>query len=135
MSSTKPVADRPPAELVAIYIGLRDAKKAAEAEFKKSMERTNQGMEKLEGILLTKLEELGADSLACDAGTVYRNTQHSATVQDRAAFREWVESTGKWDAVDLKANKVAVRELLEAGEEVPGVKFTSVHTVGVRRAS
>jgi hypothetical protein len=61
-------------------------------------------------------------------------TQHSATVQDRATFREWVESTGNWDAVDLKANKVAVRELLEAGTEVPGVKFTSVHTIGVRRA-
>ena len=134
MSEKTPVADRPPAELVAIYIGLRDAKKAAEAEFKKSMERTNQGMEKLEGILLQKLQELGADSLSCDSGTVYRNTQHSATVQDRQAFREWVESTGNWDAVDLKANKVAVRELLEAGAEVPGVKFTSVHTVGVRRA-
>lgn len=134
MSNSVPVADRPPAELVAIYIGLRDAKKAAEAEFKKSMERTNQGMEKLEGILLQKLQELGADSLSCEQGTVYRNTQHSATVQDRAMFREWVESTGNWDAVDLKANKVAVRELLEAGNEVPGVKFTSVHTVGVRRA-
>lgn len=134
MSSTVPVADRPPAELVSIYIGLRDAKKAAEAEFKKSMERTNQGMEKLEGLLLMKLAELGADSLACPEGTVYRNTQHSATVQDRATFREWVETTGNWDVVDLKANKVAVRELLEAGTEVPGVKFTSVQTVGVRRA-
>lgn len=134
MSNTVPVSERPPAELVAIYIGLRDAKKAAEAEFKKSMERTNQGMEKLEGLLLIKLEELGADSLACPEGTVYRNTQHSATVQDRTVFREWVESTGNWDAVDLKANKVAVRELLEAGTEVPGVKFTSVHTVGVRRS-
>lgn len=134
MSNATPVAERPPAELVAIYIGLRDAKKAAEAEFKKSMERTNQGMEKLEAILLQKLTEMGADSLSCDAGTVYRNTQNSATVQDRQAFREWIESTGNWDVVDLKANKAAVRELLDTGTEIPGVKFTSVHTVGVRRA-
>lgn len=132
--STVPVADRPPAELVAIYIGLRDAKRSAEEEFKKSMERTNQGLERLEGILLSKLEALGADSLSCDAGTVYRNTQYSATVQDKPAFREYVENSGDWDLVDLRANKVAVREKLEAGGTVPGVKFTAINTVGVRRS-
>jgi hypothetical protein len=132
--TTTPIADRPPAELVEIYLGLRDAKKAADEAFKKSMERTNAGMEKLEGMLLQKLEELGADSLSCPKGTVYRNTQNSATVQDKPAFRAWVEEQGNWDAVDLRANKVAIKQLLDAGVEVPGVKYTSIHTVGVRRA-
>jgi 3-methyladenine DNA glycosylase AlkD len=132
--SVADIAAMPPAKLVEIYIGLRDAKKAADAEFKKSMERTNLGMEKLEAILLAKLTELGCDSLSCDAGTVYRNTQNSATVEDKPAFREWVEATGNWNVVDMRANKVAVRELLDTGEIVPGVKYTSVHTVGVRRA-
>lgn len=125
--------EKTPAELVAQYITLRDHKKAADAEFKKSMERVNLAMEKLEGQLLQALQDLGADSIACDAGTVYRNTQNSATVKDAKAFRDWVVNEGNWDVVDLRANKVAVQQLLEAGTEVPGVKFTSVHTVGVRR--
>jgi hypothetical protein len=126
---------RTPAELAAAYIKLRDKKEAATAEFKKSMELTNQIMETLEGILLKKLEELGVDSLTTKGvGTVYRLTQDSCTVQDKPEFRAWVEETQNWDAVDLRANKIAMRELLSKGVEVPGVKFTSVHTVGIRRA-
>jgi hypothetical protein len=129
------MADKTPAELVSDYITLRDHKKKADAEFKASMERVNRGMEMLEGMLLAKLDELGADSLACDAGTVYKNTQHSATVNDRPLFKAWVEETDNWEAMDIKANKSVVRALLANGIEVPGVTFTSINTVGVRRAS
>jgi len=127
--------EKTPAQLVEDYITLRDHKKAADEQFKASMERVNRGMEMLEGMLLAKLEELGADSLACDAGTVYKNTQHSATVTDRPSFKEWAERTDNWEAIDIKANKAVIRELLKQGIEVPGVKFTSINTVGVRRAS
>ncbi len=130
-----PISARPPAALVEMYIALRDAKKKADDEFKKSMERTNQGLEKLENLLLAKLQELDCDSLACKSGTVYRNTQNSATVEDKEAFREWLLKNGEWAAADMRANKAVVREMLEAGKEVPGVKFTSILTVGVRRAS
>lgn len=129
-----PIEKRPPAALVEMYIALRDAKKKADEEFKKSMERTNQGLEKLENILLAKLEELGCDSLSCKSGTVYRNTQNSASVKDKEAFREWLLTSGKWDAADLRASKSVIREMLEAGEEIPGVSFTSINTVGVRRS-
>lgn len=129
------VTTKTPAELVEAYIKLRDKKEAANAEFKKSLEATNQVMTMLEGLLLTKLEELGVDSLSAKGiGTVYRNTSDSATVQDRQMFREWVEATCNWEAVDLRANKTVVRDMLNKGEAVPGVKFTSTHTVGIRRA-
>ena len=129
-----PATERTPAELVSAFVKLRDKKRQAEAEYKKSMEVVNKLLEQLEGILLQKLEEIGADSIACEAGTVYRNTQYSATVQDRETFREWVQSTDNWEAVDLRANKAVVRNILDAGEEVPGVKFSCILTVGVRRS-
>lgn len=123
-----------PAEMVANYIRLRDYKKAADDEYKKSMEKVNSAMEKLEGQLLQHLDAAGAQSLACDKGTVYRNTQVSATVEDRNAFRDWVLQTENWEAVDLKANKTFVRQLAEdEGVVPPGVKYTQMHTVGVRR--
>jgi 3-methyladenine DNA glycosylase AlkD len=129
------VTTKTPAELVAAYIKLRDKKEAANAEFKKSMEPTNQIMGMLEATLLQKLEELGVDSLSAKGiGTVYRNRQDSATVQDKPAFRAWVQESGNWDAVDLRANKVAVRHMLDEGQEIPGVSFTTINTVGIRRS-
>lgn len=123
-----------PAQKVAAYIKLRDHIKQAKEEFEKSIEKPKLAMAKLEADLLDDLNNSGADSIAAKGiGTVYRNTQYSATVEDRDAFIKFVNEAG-WDAVDLKANKSFVREYVEEkGEIPPGVKFTQVATVGVRR--
>lgn len=124
-----------PAERVAAYIRLRDYKKAAEEEFKKSLKRVNDAMEKLEGELLNDLNASGANSLSCDAGTVYKNTQLSATVENREVFREYVVKHDLWEAMDIKANKTFVKEFMEReGTPLPGVKVTQIATVGVRRS-
>lgn len=124
-----------PAERVAAYIRLRDYKKAAEEEFKNSLKRVNDAMEKLEGELLNDLNASGANSLSCDAGTVYKNTQLSATVENREAFREYVVKNELWEAMDIKANKTFVKEFMEReGAPLPGVKVTQIATVGVRRS-
>lgn len=124
-----------PAERVAAYIRLRDYKKAAEEEFKKSLKRVIDAMEKLEGELLNDLNASGANSLSCDAGTVYKNTQLSATVENREAFREYVVKNDLWEAMDIKANKTFVKEFMEReGVPLPGVKVTQIATVGVRRS-
>lgn len=124
-----------PAERVAAYIRLRDYKKAAEEEFKKSLKRVNDAMEKLEGELLNDLNASGANSLSCDAGTVYKNTQLSATVENREAFREYVVKNDLWEAMDIRANKTFVKEFMEReGTPLPGVKVTQIATVGVRRS-
>lgn len=123
-----------PAELVEAYIKLRDKKEAAQEEFKKSLESTNQVMEMLEGILLQKLQELGVDSLSAKGvGTVYRNTKDSATVEDKQAFREYIEESGDLAVLDLKANKTVARDRANSGTPIPGVKFTSIISVGIRR--
>lgn len=124
-----------PAERVAAYIRLRDYKKAAEEEFKNSLKRVIDAMEKLEGELLNDLNASGANSLSCDAGTVYKNTQLSATVENREAFREYVVKNNLWEAMDIKANKTFVKEFMEReGTPLPGVKVTQIATVGVRRS-
>lgn len=123
-----------PAQKVAAYIKLRDYKKAAEEEFKNSLKRTNDAMEKLEGDLLNHLNETGANSLACDEGTVYKNVQVSATVENREVFRAYIEENDLWEAADIRANKTFVRDFMDRmGTPVPGVKVTQVATVGVRR--
>lgn len=125
-----------PAQKVAAYIKLRDFKKAADDEYKQSMQRTVDAMEKLEADLLDHLNQTGANSLACDDGTVYRNTQMSATVENREVFKDYCIQHDLWEAMDIRANKTFVREFMEKnGTPLPGVKVTTIATVGVRRSN
>jgi hypothetical protein len=124
-----------PAQKVAAYIKLRDFKKQAEDEFKKSLERPIAAMDKLEAELLDELTKMGVNSLSCDKGTVYKNTQLSATVIDREAFKGFCEMNDAWEAIDIKANKTFIKEYMEKTQEVPpGLKVTQLSTVGIRRS-
>jgi hypothetical protein len=126
-----------PAEMVANYIRLRDYIKKADEEYDKSMERPKAAMARLEAEMLKHLSETGADSLACEAGTVYRNMRTNASVKDADLFRQWLSKHPKdfWDAIDLKANKTFVKEMAEKEGQVPaGINYTQMATVGVRRS-
>ena len=114
------------------FIKLRNHKTAAKKEFDKGMERINQALDKLEGEILAALQDSGLENAQSEFGTVYKITQSSATVKDRDAFEEWADETGNRGAIDIRANKKAIRELLDEGHEIPGVKFTERVTIGVR---
>lgn len=116
------------------FIKLRDHKTAAKKAFDQSMERINMAITKLEGEILAGLQEIGAKNVKTEAGTAYINTMSSATVKDREAFEAWAQSTGNTGAMDIRANKKAIRELLDEGVEVPGVNFSETITIGVRRS-
>ena len=124
-----------PDQLIAYYVSIRDAKEKANEAFKKETERMNEALAKLEGILQEKLDELGLESFNSAAGTAYSKVRNSATVKDRDTFYQWCVDNDELGAIDIKANAKAVRELLDNGVDVPGVKFTSMRTIGVRRKS
>jgi len=122
-----------PQEKIDQFVKLRDYKKDADAEFKKSMERVNKAMKKLEGELMKALDEYGVDSLSGNSGTVYIRTQNSASVKDRDEFLKFVFGTKNLELLDVRANKKIVRELGLQGTVVPGVTYTEIKQVGVRR--
>lgn len=116
------------------FIKLRDHKAKAKKAFDQSMERINMAVEKLEGEILATLQENGMTNAKTESGTAYINTQSSASIADRDAFEKWCRETGNEGAMDIRANKKAIRELLDEGNEVPGVKFSERVTIGVRRS-
>lgn len=120
-------------EKIAQYVQLRDYKAAAKKEFDKSMARVNEAMEKLEGEFLKELIESEQESARTSAGTIYRLARANCSVKDRDEFYQWAQSTGNIDAMDIKANKTAIRKLLEKGVVVPGVNFSEIIQVGIRR--
>lgn len=115
------------------YVRLRDHKKAADAYYKKSMERVNAAMTKLEADLMKDLAASGGNSLSGPSGTVYIKTVANASITDRDEFLKFVFTTKNLEVLDVRANKKIVRELGEKGTVVPGVKYTELKQVGVRR--
>ncbi len=115
------------------FVKLRDYKKKADTEYKKSMERVNQALTKLEGELTKDLDDAGVTSLSGSTGVAYFRSHASATVKDRDAFLKFVFETRDLELLDVRANKKIVRELGAKGTSVPGVTYTEVRQVGVRR--
>ncbi len=133
MSEATQVPEVPLDKKVRQFIKLRDHKTAAKKAFDDSMKRVNEAITKLEGEILAKLQADGLQNIKTEDGTAYQNTQSTATVKDRDAFESWAEETGNRGAMDIRANKKAIRELLDEGVEVPGVSFTERTIIGVRR--
>jgi hypothetical protein len=119
-----------PGQMVSNYLRLRDHKKKAQEEFKKGMARVTDGMNKLEAQMLDHLNNTDTKSIPTDGGTAYIIRRFNATVKDREDFLQWCKVHDEWDAIDLKANKKWVEEF---GDEIPGVKVTTLNQIGVRR--
>jgi hypothetical protein len=120
-------------ERVAQYVQLRDYKKAANDEFKKGMKRVEDAIAKLEGEFLSQLIEQDVKSISTDAGTFYKRTRESCSVKDRDAFFRWVIENRELECMDIRANTKLVKEQMEKGVEVPGVNYSQIVQVGIRR--
>lgn len=119
---------------IAQFVRMRDKIKAMDDAHKKTMAPYREALEQLSGILLNHLKTINADSVAAKDGTVYRTVKHSASIADSNAFWAFIVANEAWDLLDKKANVTAVGDFIEEHQTPPpGVNFTSVMTVGVRR--
>lgn len=118
-------------QMVDNYVKIRDAKDGAKKAFTIETERMTAALVKLDGLILAKLE--GAESIKTQFGTAYTKSRTSCSVKDREAFYKFALDTDNLGAIDMKANAKAVRELMQDGVDVPGVKYSEALVVGVRR--
>jgi hypothetical protein len=122
--------------LVKFYVELRDAKAALTDKLKEELKPYNEGMEKLETILLKHMQDTSSKSIATEAGTVYQRVERSATIKDKKLFSEYVIANQLFDLLDWKANKVQVFDMIEkTQQDVPGVNTQAFMTVGIRRST
>jgi Tfp pilus assembly protein PilP len=92
--------------------------------------------EQLETFFLDQFNELGVDNFKSkDGATVYKIIDASATVADGEAFRQYVQDHDAFELADIRANKTAVREFVEAkGVQPPGINYSTRFKLGFRRA-
>lgn len=122
-------------QMIDNYVKIRDAKAEAKKAFDKETERMTQAMVKLEGMFSKQLEDLGVESFRSEHGTVFKKLRSSVSIADRDEFYQWAVVNNELGAIDMKANAKAVRELLQKGTQVPGVKYSESYQIGVRRKS
>lgn len=122
-------------QMIENYVKIRDAKAEAKKAFDKETERMTKAMEKLEGLFMNQLESLGMESFRGEHGTVFKKLRSSVSIADRDEFYQWAVENDELGAIDMKANAKAVRELLQKGTQVPGVKYSESYQIGVRRPS
>ena len=137
------VTDRPKAalsslgndELVDIYVQLRDRRAVRKKEFETVDERDKEMMEKIEGVLLVKLNESGSESVRTLKGTAYKHRSTFASVADRDAFLAHIKATQDFELMDVRVNKTAVQQhLQESGDLPPGVNWREEIHIRVNRA-
>lgn len=115
------------------YVQLRDYLDQAKKEFEKTTERVKKALAKLDAEFLEHFNASGAKNVTCDTGTVYKIPRYSVSVKDRDAFLRFLVVERKLEALDVRANKKIVKELLEEGIEVPGISYSESIQIGIRR--
>lgn len=117
------------------YVALRDKIKAIKEKHKDELTPLSEMLEHLNGVLLGHLNTVGIDNAKTTSGTVYKTAKKTASIKDMTAFWGYVMENREWDLVDKKANAVAVEDYIkEHNIEPPGVTFSTMHVVGVKRA-
>jgi hypothetical protein len=105
--------------------------KNKKSELNKEVKELNPLIEEVEKALLAKMRDEGLPLISNDLGTVYISPQVVPTVINWDMFYEYVRKTNSFHLLERRLTSTAYREMIENGEEVPGVdptRFDQVRT-------
>jgi len=115
-------------------IQLKDYIKQKDDEHEESLKSYKEKRDKLERLILGHLLENNAKNVSTDCGTASVLHRKSASLEDPAAFMNYVIENQAWDLIDRKANAKAVEDFIHSNNSPPpGVKFSDMLTLGLRR--
>ena len=105
------------AEIIAQMLVIRDRKREISAEEKD----LNEAWDGLEKQLMRRMEEEGSTRVSSKLGTAILTEKIVPQTDDREAFEAWVLATGGLHMLQHRVNTAAFKEMIEAGDEVPGL--------------
>lgn len=124
-----------PARAIESYIALRAKIHEIEEAHKKQLAPYKDMLGRLEGVLMAELERTGLDSLKGAAGTVFKSTSTSVTVQDWTQTWGYIKDNQLWDLLEARVSKnTALAVIEEKGMPIPGVQVSQATALRVRRA-
>jgi len=121
-------------EKIDVYVRLREHKDQATKEFKKSMERVNEAMLKLEAELLEEFQQSGVTQAKGQTGaTAFIKTFSSFKTTDRDAFLRFAVKSKNLELMDIRPNRTVMKEMVEKGIHVDGVDATHSQTIQINK--
>ena len=129
------VSDLKTSDLTLIYIQLRDRRAQRKAAYEAEDAADKAKQEKIEGVLLAKLDAEGSDSVRTANGTAYKSKRISVSVADWDSFFPFVQQTEAWHMLEHRASKTAVEQYVEENADLPpGLNWSETITLNVRRS-
>lgn len=116
-------------EIVERLVQIRDTI----AELNNAVEELNSERDGLELTLLEKMEELGTIQVATGTYTASKTTRLLPQAEDWGAIEKYVKDNDAFYLYQRRLSPVAYRELLEMGEEVPGIVPYERDGISVRK--
>ena len=86
----------------------------------------------LETQIIISLKDQGIDRVGNDACTVSIKQEIVPTVRDWDAVHQHVIATGQFELMQKRMSAVAFRELIQMGQDVPGVEATELTRMNFR---
>jgi len=119
---------------VAQYVMIRDHLKEMDELHEKKRKPLVEVQNLLVGYMEQFMAQTGATSVKTTGGTFYKSVRYTASLEDPDAFMNYVKATGNLDLLDRRANTTAVKDFIKQhGVKPPGVNFSAMSTVGVKR--
>lgn len=122
------------AELVSVYIRLRDRRAKRKAEYESADSGDKASQDKIEAKLMARFNDEGCDSVKTEFGTAYKSTRTSATVAEWDAALDYIKANEAWEMLEHRVSKSAVEGYIaEHQEPPPGVNISQTVVINVRR--
>ena len=119
---------------ISTYLQLRADVEAIQAKAKADAAEKKEQMVMLENWITMKADKEKLKNIPTPHGTAYWSTHHRCSVANPEEFMNFVIGNQRWDLMEKRASKIAVKiEIDEAGSPPPGVNFSSIRVFNVKR--
>jgi hypothetical protein len=122
------------------YVELRDRKASLKAAYESEAEQLTELQGHIEQYIREKMHELGVTSFKTDHGTAFRQYKESATVADWDTILDYIKDNDAYHLLERRVSKTAVKDLMSERRDgtyenppPPGVNFTRIESMGIRR--
>ena len=124
-----------PADMIEKYIKLRNKSAEIKGKHVKGLEPYINMMQQLETELMRHLHATKLDSVNGPAGTAFKQTSTSVTVENWERTLDFIREHELWDLLEARVAKNASLEVLEETKKpIPGVKISQATVLRVRSA-
>lgn len=123
------------AQLVQVYTAIRDARAAKKAAYEALDAEMEADQQKLRAMMLGKMNETGAKSIATGHGTVIRSEKLKPSAADWGAIWTWMKENDAPDLLERRLKTTFIKEFMENNDGAlpPGVNVHREYEISVRR--